>query len=77
MHIRRLMFLRGPNIWSRNPVMEAWIDLGELRELSSELIPGFTSRLMKLLPSLIEHRCWWENGGAFCNGWSGERTWPT
>lgn len=57
MHFRRLMFLRGPNIWSRNPVMEVWVDLGELKDLSSELIPGFTDRLMGLLPSLIEHRC--------------------
>lgn len=54
---RRLMFLRGPNLWSRNPVMEVWVDLANLKDWSSELIPGFNDRYKAWLPSVIEHRC--------------------
>jgi cyanophycin synthetase len=57
MEFRRTMFLRGPNIWSRRPVIEVWVDLAELREFSSELIPGFNQRYKAWLPSVVEHRC--------------------
>jgi len=57
MEIRRIRALRGPNIWSRRPVLEAWVDLGDLNDTSSETVPGFIDRLMALLPGLIEHRC--------------------
>lgn len=57
MDIRKLYVLRGPNIWSRNPVIEAWVDLGPLRDSPSSTLPGFNDRLMSWLPSLIEHRC--------------------
>ncbi|MGZ3461170.1 MAG: cyanophycin synthetase, partial [Archangium sp.] len=55
--IRRIRTLRGPNIWSRRPVLEAWVDLGSLKDTPSDSVPGFTDRLMAWLPSLIEHRC--------------------
>lgn len=57
MDIRKLYVLRGPNIWSRNPVIEAWVDLGPLRDSPSSQLPGFNDRLMSWLPTLIEHRC--------------------
>ncbi len=57
MEVTRFLALRGPNIWANFPVMEAWVDLGEWNDLSSDMIPGFTERLMKWLPGLIEHRC--------------------
>jgi cyanophycin synthetase len=57
MHIRHVRALRGPNIWSRHPVLEALVDLQALRESSSEVLPGFNERLMSWLPGLIEHRC--------------------
>ena len=58
--------LRGPNIWASFPVIEAWIDLGDLNETSSETVPGFNDRLKEWLPSLIEHRCSvGERGGFF------------
>ncbi len=57
MEIRKLYVLRGPNIWSRNPVIEAWVDLGPLRDSPSNQLPGFNDRLMGWLPSLIDHRC--------------------
>ena len=66
MQIRKVLALRGPNIWSRHPVLEAWVDLGPLRDMSSKDLPGFNDRLMAWLPSMIEHRCSvGERGGFF------------
>jgi len=66
MEIRRILVLRGPNIWSRHPVLEAWVDLGELKDSPSTSIPGFNDRLMSWLPTMIEHRCsYGERGGFF------------
>lgn len=66
MQIRKVLALRGPNIWSRHPVLEAWVDLGPLKDTSSKDIPGFNDRLMAWLPSMIEHRCSvGERGGFF------------
>ena len=66
MQIRKVLALRGPNIWSRHPVLEAWVDLGPLKDSSSKDFPGFNDRLMAWLPSMIEHRCSvGERGGFF------------
>ena len=66
MHFRKVLTLRGPNVWASFPVLEAWVDLGELKDTSSEMMPGFNDRLMSWLPSLIEHRCSvGERGGFF------------
>jgi len=64
--IRRLRVLRGPNIWAHRPVLELLLDLGEIKDRSSEEIPGFNERLKSWLPSLIEHHCSpGEHGGFF------------
>src|SRR5687768_8652605 len=66
MEFRKVLALRGPNIWANFPVLEAWVDLGELRDTSSDEMPGFNDRLKAWLPSLIEHRCSvGERGGFF------------
>jgi cyanophycin synthetase len=57
MEFRKVLVLRGPNIWANFPVLEAWLDLAELKESPSDELPGFNDRLMTWLPSLIEHRC--------------------
>lgn len=63
---RKINSLRGPNIWANFPVIEAWVDLADLKDTSSEMIPGFNDRLMGWLPSMIEHRCSvGERGGFF------------
>ncbi len=49
--------LRGPNIWTYRPIIEAWVDIGDLEDAPSNSIPGFYERLSSWLPSLIEHRC--------------------
>ncbi|WEF34611.1 cyanophycin synthetase [Pseudoduganella chitinolytica] len=53
----RVTYLRGPNIWTYRPVIEAWLDIGELENFPSNKLPGLTERLTALLPSLVEHRC--------------------
>lgn len=66
MEIRKILTLRGPNIWSRHPVLEAWVDLGDLKDSPSDSLPGFNERLMAWLPTMIEHRCSiGERGGFF------------
>jgi UDP-N-acetylmuramyl tripeptide synthase len=57
MDFRKVRLLGGPNIWANYPVLEAWVDLGALKDSPSDELPGFTDRLMAWLPSLIEHRC--------------------
>ena len=62
--IRDIIPLRGPNMWTYRPVLEAWVELGELEEYPSNKIPGFYERLSSWLPSLVEHRCnYGEHGG--------------
>lgn len=53
----RMTPLRGPNIWTYRPIIEAWVDIGELEDAPSNKIPGLYERLSAWLPSLIEHRC--------------------
>jgi cyanophycin synthetase len=54
---RRLLTLRGPNIWAQFPVLEVWVDIKEFNDIPSNEIPGFNERLMNWLPTMIEHRC--------------------
>ena len=55
--ILRVTHLRGPNIWTYRPVIEAWVDIGELEDHPSNTLPGFYDRLVAMLPGLIEHEC--------------------
>lgn len=57
MPFRRVSFLRGPNMWSRRPCIEVLVDLGDLKDFSSEMMPGFNDRYKAWLPTVIEHRC--------------------
>ncbi len=67
--------LRGPNIWTYRPVLEAWVDIGELEDYPSNTIPGFYERLTAWLPTLIEHRCSPGVRGGFLARLK-EGTWP-
>jgi len=73
--IQRIVTLRGPNIWTYRPVLEAWVDIGELEEFPSNKIPGFYERLVAWLPTLIEHRCSPGVRGGFLMRLK-EGTWP-
>jgi hypothetical protein len=66
---------RGPNIWTYRSALEVWIDIGELEDFPSNTIPGFVDRLTTWLPTLIEHRCSYEERGGFVRRLH-EGTWP-
>jgi len=59
MKILKIQTLRGPNYWSirRHKVVLMRLDLEDLSETPSHLIPGFYEGLVELLPSLVEHFC--------------------
>jgi cyanophycin synthetase len=61
----RVTHLRGPNIWTYRPVIEAWLDIGELEDCPSNTIPGLYERLTAWLPGLVEHRCGVGSHGGF------------
>ncbi len=61
----RVSYLRGPNIWTYRPVIEAWVDIGAFEELPSNKLPGFNDRLIALLPGLDAHRCGVGEPGGF------------
>ncbi len=65
MDFQRIIALRGPNIWAKSPVLEAWVDLGELKDSPSNSIAGFNDRLMGWLPGMIEHECSLGHRGGF------------
>ncbi|HWG90786.1 MAG TPA: cyanophycin synthetase [Candidatus Thermoplasmatota archaeon] len=49
--------LRGPNYHAHDPVIFMRLDIGDLEKTPSDEIPGFTDRLLEVMPSLREHRC--------------------
>lgn len=71
----RIQHLRGPNIWTYRPVLEAWIDIGGLEDHPSNTLPGFTDRLIAWLPGLIEHHCGVGERGGFIERLR-KGTWP-
>lgn len=70
-----ILSLRGPNIWTYRPVLEAWVDIGELEDCPSNTLPGFVDRLCAWLPTLSEHRCSYGEPGGFVKRLH-EGTWP-
>ncbi|HJV87518.1 MAG TPA: cyanophycin synthetase [Noviherbaspirillum sp.] len=73
--IINVMSLRGPNIWTYRPVIEAWVDIGDLEDSPSNTISGFYERLTNWLPGLVEHRCGIGERGGFLQRLR-EGTWP-
>lgn len=67
--------LRGPNMWTYGPVLECLIDIGALEDFPSDRIPGFPERLAAWMPSLVEHRCSYDERGGFLRRLA-EGTWP-
>jgi cyanophycin synthetase len=61
----RVNYLRGPNMWTYRPVLEVWLDLGELEQYPTHKLEGFTARLTAALPALIEHHCGVGERGGF------------
>ncbi|MFH2203677.1 MAG: cyanophycin synthetase [Elusimicrobiota bacterium] len=65
MKILQLRALRGPNLWSRFPTMYMELDLEGFAERPTHTHPGFTDLLMRLMPSLYQHRCGVGREGGF------------
>lgn len=57
MLIEGIRALTGPNVYNHHPVLVMRLDLEELTETPSSAIPGFTDRLLALLPGIEEHQC--------------------
>ena len=59
MKILKIQALRGPNIWSirKTKLIQMRLDLEELEFRPTNEIPGFKSRLQRLIPSLYTHFC--------------------
>lgn len=68
--------MRGPNYWSnyRQKLIVMKLDLGKFEELPTNKIPKFYDRIMRVLPSLSEHRCSEGRAGGLCERMQ-EGTW--
>ena len=56
---------RGPNYWSYDPAIKLVVDLGELEEYPTNLIPGFSDALLGWLPGVGNHSCSTGRPGGF------------
>jgi cyanophycin synthetase len=65
LQILETRILRGPNYWSRQPVVRMLVDLGELEQFPSNTIPGFVEALLDWMPSVGEHACSLNRRGGF------------
>src|SRR4051794_27599630 len=65
MRIINFRTLAGPNVYSYRPMLMARIDLEERADCPSDELPGFTDRLLQMLPGLHEHHCSKDHAGGF------------
>ncbi len=67
MKILDIKTMAGPNYWSvkRHKLIVMLLDLEDMDQKPTNLIPGFLERLQALMPSLYEHRCSEEVAGGF------------
>lgn len=56
---------RGPHLYSLTPMIRIMLDLGKLEERPSNRLPGFTERLLEVLPGLHQHGCCFHEPGGF------------
>lgn len=49
--------LMGPNLYAHRPCIKWKVDIGELEERPTNVLPGFVEGLKTTIPSLVEHRC--------------------
>ena len=59
MKIVEIRATNGPNYWSvnRHKLIVMTLDLEELEEKPTNLVPGFYDRMVDLLPTMYSHRC--------------------
>ncbi len=57
MKIIELRAIRGPNYYSRHPVILMRLDIEKLEEKPTDMVPNFKENSHKMMPTLYEHRC--------------------
>jgi cyanophycin synthetase len=57
MKIIEMRALRGPNYYSRLPVIFMQLDIQELETKPTDMVPDFKDNLARMMPSLYEHKC--------------------
>ena len=65
MQIISVREIKGPNVYSYQPVIKVRVDLGELADTPTSEIAGFAQKLSESLPGLQEHRCSLGRPGGF------------
>lgn len=67
MKILDLDIMRGPNYWSnyRQHIIVMKLDIGKYEELPTNKISGFSERIEKMFPSMIDHHCSEGRDGGF------------
>jgi len=57
MKIMEIRALRGPNLYSFWPVIFMKLDIESLKEIPTDMVPGFKNMLKEMMPSLYGHNC--------------------
>jgi hypothetical protein len=65
MKVLETRIYRGPNQYALWPVIRLRLDLGELEWFPTARLPGFSDRLVQLIPTLCEHTCSYGEPGGF------------
>jgi cyanophycin synthetase len=65
MSVTEVGVYRGPHYYSHRPMIRIQLDLGSLEEWPTNRIPGFTERLLELLPGVGRHGCSLKVRGGF------------
>jgi cyanophycin synthetase len=56
---------RGPHLYSKTPMIQIQLDLGELEAWPTNRLPGFSEALVAALPDLQRHGCSYGEPGGF------------
>jgi cyanophycin synthetase len=56
---------RGPHLFSHTPMIRVQLDLGALESYPTNTLPGFSAKLLALLPGLQNHGCGNRDAGGF------------
>ncbi len=65
MKILETRVYRGPNLYALWPMIRLRLDLGELEGFPTVELPGFTDRLLEMIPTLWQHGCSYGEDGGF------------
>lgn len=55
--VQNIQLMHGANYFSAGPIVKIRLDLGKYNEVYTNLIPGFSEKLIRTIPSLQSHFC--------------------